>query len=245
MQGDTTIKRVLVTGGTRGIGEAIVRDFAAGGYEVVFSYRSEPALAEALAQELGDGGLKATAIHLDLNDAASLREAMARATAERGFDIVVHNAASHDDGAFYFMGEKQWETVIQASLNSFFYINKATLSWMIQQRWGRIITLASLSGEAGNRGQTNYAAAKGALIAATKSLAKEVARKGVLVNAVSPGLIKTRMTAELSIPDIKNLIPVGRMGRPDEVSKVVRFLASDDASYVNGAVIRVNGGLYT
>ena len=236
----------MVTGGTRGIGEAIVRDFAAlGGYEVVFTYRTDAALAQSLVNELAGGPVAVTAIPLDLNDAPGLGTKMAEATKHQGFYIVVHNAASTDDNAFYFMSERQWGSVIEACLNSFYYINKATLGWMIERRWGRIITLASLSGEAGNRGQTNYAAAKGALIAATKSLAKEVARKGVLVNAVSPGLIATRMTADVPFADIKHLVPVGRMGRPDEVAKVVRFLASDDASYVNGAVIRVNGGLYT
>ena len=234
-----------MTGGSRGIGEAIVKEFAADGHEVVFSYCNEAAPAEALAADLCARGAAVAAIALNLNDVAALRKAITVATAERGFDIVVHNAASTADSAFYFMSEEQWDSVIQASLNSFFHINKATLGWMIERRWGRIITLASVSGEAGNRGQANYAAAKGALIAASKSLAKEVARKGVLVNAVSPGLIATRMTAGLPLGDLKQMIPVGRMGRPEEVAKVVRFLASDDASYINGAVIRVNGGLYT
>jgi 3-oxoacyl-[acyl-carrier protein] reductase len=144
------------------------------------------------------------------------------------------------------MDEGQWSRVLDTSLNSLFYVNKLVLPGMVANRWGRIIALASISGEAGNRGQANYAAAKGALIATCKSLAKEVAGKGVLVNVVSPGLIETDMTKDLPIKDeLKRLIPVGRFGQPDEVAKVVRFLASDDASYINGAVIRVNGGLYT
>ncbi|RYF39985.1 MAG: SDR family oxidoreductase, partial [Cytophagaceae bacterium] len=185
-------------------------------------------------------------IPLDLSNRAQLKERMEESLAvDGGYDVVIHNAASNDDQAFYFMEEEQWNDVIQTSLNSFFYINKAVLPHMIGNRWGRIIVMASISGEAGQRGQTNYAAAKGALIAASKSLAREVARKGVLVNAVSPGLIETDMTAQLHLQDILPMIPVGRMGRADEVAKVALFLASDDASYINGTVMQVNGGLYT
>lgn len=216
-------------------------------HEVVFTYRQNKDLAQSLGTSLRDEGLKVSAIRLDLLDPAQIQAGIAQEIEARGgFDVLVHNAASTDDAAFFFMDEGQWSRVIGTSLNSLFYINKLCLPWMLEKRWGRIVGLASISGEAGNRGQANYAAAKGALIAACKSLAKELAGKGILVNVVSPGLIDTDMTKDLPIKDeLKRLIPLGRFGRPEEVAKVVRFLASDDASYVNGAVIRVNGGLYT
>jgi 3-oxoacyl-[acyl-carrier protein] reductase len=244
------MKRVLVTGGSRGIGAAIVREFAARkNYEVVFTYKGNQALADELAASIngsdGEPGT-VTAVPLDLNNIEQMKQMLAALTEDKGFDIVVHNAGSAEDGPFYFMNEDSWHHVTATALNSFYYINKACLEQMIASRFGRIITIVSISGESGNRGQVNYAAAKGALIAATKSLAKEVARKGVLVNAVSPGLIDTDMIKQLGpLEDIKNMIPMGRVGRPHEVAKVVTFLASDDASYINGEVIRVNGGLYT
>ncbi len=224
----------------------MVRAFhATGAHRVTFTYHKNLEKALALIEELGSPA-SVRAIPLDLGDKASLKAAMESLSAEEeGYDIVIHNAAVASDQAFYFLEEEQWENVIQTSLNSFFYINKAVLPHMIQKRWGRIIVMASVSGEAGQRGQSNYAAAKGAVIAASKSLAREVARKGILVNALSPGLIETDMTADLHVNEILPLIPVGRMGRADEVAKVAVFLASDDASYINGTVLQVNGGLYT
>jgi len=240
------MRHVFVTGGSRGIGAAIVRDLMArGSYQVTFTYQSRLDLAEALMDELGrPDHLRAVA--MDLRNKDSIRAALAKALGDGpGFDIVVHNAAYTADAPFFFLEEQDWESVIATSLNSFFHINKACLPHMIEKRWGRIIVMASVSGEAGQRGQTNYAAAKGALIAASKSLAREVARKGVLVNAVSPGLIETDMTHSIPVAEVLPMIPVGRFGKPEEVAKVVAFLASDDASYINGTVLQVNGGLYT
>ncbi len=219
--------------------------YRSGQYHVTFTYNKNVQKAQDLIEELGGGeGLKASP--MNLNDKASILSLMEELTAEsEGYDVIVHNAASTADQAFFFLEEEQWNDVIQASLNSFFYINKALLAHMIHKRWGRIIVMGSVSGESGQRGQSNYAAAKGALIAASKSLAKEVARKGVLVNAVSPGLIETDMTEGMALQELLPLIPVGRLGKADEVAKVVLFLASDDASYINGSVIQVNGGLYT
>lgn len=216
-------------------------------HEVVFTYRQNAELAQSLGTSMRDEGLKVSAIALDLLDPAQIEASVkAEIEARGGFDIVIHNAAQTEDAAFFFMDEGQWSRVLNTSLNSLFYLNKLCLPRMLEKRWGRIVALASISGEAGNRGQTNYAAAKGALISACKSLAKELAGKGILVNVVSPGLIDTDMTKDIPIKDeLKRMIPVGRFGKPEEVAKVVRFLSSDDASYVNGAVIRVNGGLYT
>ncbi|RYZ57982.1 MAG: SDR family oxidoreductase [Proteobacteria bacterium] len=224
----------------------MVRAFmATGKHAVTFTYNQNKAKAELLIEELGaPEGLKARP--MNLNDKVSIQTLMEELSREEeGYDIVIHNAASTHDQAFFFLEEDQWNDVIQASLNSFFYINKALLPNMIQNRWGRIIVMASISGEAGQRGQTNYSAAKGALIAASKSLAREVARKGVLVNAVSPGIIDTDMTQDLALEQILPMIPVGRVGKADEVAKAVLFLSSDDASYINGTVLQVNGGLYT
>jgi 3-oxoacyl-[acyl-carrier protein] reductase len=237
--------RALVTGGSRGIGKAVVYELAEMGMEVIFTYKQNSGAAAAIEQDLRQKDRRASGIQLDLADAASIAPTLESVVGEAGFDVVVHNAAVTADTAFYFMEEKQWTDVLDVSLNSFFHINKLCLPAMIERRSGRIITIASVSGESGNRGQVNYAAAKGALIAASKSLAREVAAKGVLVNTVSPGLIDTDMTKGLPQDMVKQMIPMGRFGRPEEVANVVGFLASDKASYINGAVLRVNGGLYT
>lgn len=241
----TEKKRALVTGGSRGIGMATVK-LLAPTHDVVFTYRSRETEAFELVEELRGQGLVVSALHVDLLESADMRATVEREIQAHGnFDIVIHNAAMTQDSAFFFMAEKEWSDVIQVSLNSFFVLNKLALPRMIEQRWGRIITLVSVAGEAGNRGQANYAAAKGALLGATKSLAREVAAKGVLVNAVSPGIIETDMTKALPVDELKKMIPQGRLGKPEEVASVIAFLASDAASYVNGAVIRVNGGFYT
>jgi 3-oxoacyl-[acyl-carrier protein] reductase len=182
---------------------------------------------------------------MDLNEPGSIESCVKAALDwQPGFDIVIHNAASKADGLFYFLEEKAFFEPIQLALNSFYHLNKAFLPHMIQQRWGRIILLASLAGETGQAGQTNYAAAKGALVAASKSLAREVARKGILVNCVSPGWISTDMTDTVVGPEQIKAIPVGRVGEPDEVAQVVGFLASNASSYINSTPIQVNGGLY-
>lgn len=234
-----------MTGGSRGIGKAIVERFCQDPENrVVFSYRKEAAAAAELRDRLGKDNV--LPVQMDLLDPKSIESALAEAESFcAGFDVVVHNAGFCQDTPFYFMEADQWQNVIQASLNSFYYINKAVLSHMLGQKAGRIIVLTSVSGEIGNRGQVNYSAAKGALISAAKALSKEVARKGVLVNLVSPGLIETDMTEDVPFARLREMVPVGRMGKPEEVAGVVSFLASADASYISGAVLRVNGGLCT
>jgi 3-oxoacyl-[acyl-carrier protein] reductase len=239
------MKRVFITGGNRGIGAALVRHFAAfPDHVVAFTYHQGASAADALIQDLNRAD-QVRAFPLNLQDPASINACLKQALDwQPGFDIVIHNAASKSDGLFYFLEEDAFFEPIQVALNSFYHLNKAFLPHMIQQRWGRIILLASLAGETGQAGQTNYAAAKGALIAASKSLAREVARKGILVNSVSPGWIATDMTDAVVGPDQIKAIPVGRIGQPEEVAQVVGFLASEASSYINGTTIQVNGGLY-
>ena len=244
------MKKVFISGGSRGIGAATVLAFAkTGGHEIIFSYSNNEEAAASVADAARDLGAKVSFVRMNLCDRSSIEEGIANIfQISQHLDIVVHNAGAVADSPLFFMEEDAWDKVTQLSLNSFFFLNKAFLAGMIERKWGRIICLASVSGEAGQRGQTNYAAAKGAIIAASKSLAKEVARKGVLVNVVSPGLIETDMTASLAFAnakDLKDLIPVGRYGRPEEVAHAILFLSSDQASYINGTVLQVNGGLYT
>lgn len=241
------MKRAFVTGGNRGIGKAIVQNLAIRhNMEIVFTYRSRESDAIKVVDELRFAGAKASTFQMDLLDPVTMKNKIDSEIAKNGpFDVVVHNAAIVADSAFYFMEEKMWNDVIQGSLNSFYIINKACLANMIEKRWGRIITISSVAGEAGNRGQTNYSAAKGAIISASKALGREVAGKGVLVNSVSPGLIETEMTKDVPHGEVMKLIPQGRFGKPEEVANVVGFLASEDSSYINGSVIKVNGGFYT
>jgi 3-oxoacyl-[acyl-carrier protein] reductase len=238
-------KKVLITGGTRGIGRALVDLFAHQEQtNIVFTYNKSEELAHKISSSYPEG--KVRGVFMDLLQPESIQAAMAQALKEvGGFDIVIHNAGFCADTPFYFMEDAQWQNVISASLNGFYHINKLTLPFMIGNRSGKVIVIASVSGETGNRGQVNYSAAKGALIAAAKALSKEVARSGVLVNVVSPGLIQTEMIEQVPLEHVVPLIPLGRVGKPEEVASVVGFLASDAASYMSGAVIRVNGGLYT
>lgn len=237
--------RVLVTGGSRGIGAAIVQAMSeTSDTQIAFTYNTNKSLAEEVIHASEGAQIECTT--MDLKDPSSIESAMTHLMKLwGGFDVVIHNAAICSDTPFMAMKPHQWQEVLNVSLNSFYYINQQVLPGMMLKKFGRIIPIVSVSGEMGNRGQVNYSAAKGALISATKALSKEVARKGILVNAVSPGLIETDMTADLTHLNIKQMIPVGRIGKPREVADVVRFLCSEQASYISGSVIQVNGGLYT
>ena len=205
----------LITGGSRGIGKATVeRAAASGAFDIVFTYRTEAEEAACLVEACRARDVRASALRVELLDADATKATVAAEIEENGgFDAVVHNAALTADTNFYFMDDSQWHDVLNASLNSFYILNKLALGHMIQHRWGRIVTLASVAGEMGNRGQVNYSAAKGALISATKALAREVVRaRGVLCNVVSPGIIETDMTKDM--PDMRKVIPQGRYGKP-------------------------------
>jgi 3-oxoacyl-[acyl-carrier protein] reductase len=232
-------RRALVTGGSGAIGAAISRRLAADGFEVVVHANRNLDAARALAQEIGG---QATAF--DVTDAAGCRAALEALLDAGSIQVIVNNAGIHDDAVFPGMKREQWNRVIDVSLNGFFNVTQPLVLPMIRTRWGRVVSITSITAEIGNRGQTNYAAAKGALHAASRSLARELGSRGVTVNCVSPGLIDTAMSAgAFDAAMIRELVPLQRAGRPEDVAGVVAFLASDAAGYITGQVLRVNGGM--
>jgi len=236
--------RVLVTGGSGGIGAAICRRFGAAGHFVYVHAHRNTAAAAALVSEITAAGGSAEAVHFDLTDAAATRAAAEKMLEAGPVQILVNNAGVHDDAAFPGMSAAQWHRVIDLSVNGFYNVTQPLMLPMIRTRWGRVISISSVTALAGNRGQVNYAAAKGALNAATKALSLEVASRGVTVNAVAPGIIATSMTdAAFDAAAIAEMVPMKRAGSPREVASLVAFLASDDAAYITGQVISINGGM--
>jgi 3-oxoacyl-[acyl-carrier protein] reductase len=236
--------RALVTGGSGGIGSAICRALSAQGHFVyVHAHRGMEA-AQSVASDIAGAGGSASAIQFDLTDAASTRNALDRIIEEGPIQILVNNAGIHDDAVFPGMSPQQWHRVIDVSINGFYNVTQPLMLPMIRTRWGRIISISSVTALLGNRGQVNYAAAKGALNAATKALSLEVASRGITVNAVAPGIISTDMTKLVfDATAIDNIVPMKRAGTPEEVASLVAFLASRQAAYITGQVISINGGM--
>ncbi|MEO6322712.1 MAG: 3-oxoacyl-ACP reductase FabG [Polaromonas sp.] len=237
-------KRALVTGGSGGIGSAICRQLAADGFHVIVHANHRLEAARTLVAQIQAAGGQAQAQAFDVTDSAATAAALDLLLADGPIQVVVNNAGIHDDAIFPGMQLRQWQQVIDVSLNGFFHVTQPLMMPMIRTRWGRIITITSVAAVAGNRGQVNYAAAKGALHSATKSLALEVASRGITVNAVAPGIITTPMSQDsFDATAIAQLVPMKRAGRPEEVADLVSFLASERAAYISGQVISINGGM--
>lgn len=236
-------KVALVTGGSRGIGKACALELAKAGYDVVINYVGNEEAAAQTVSELKALGSNAYAAKFDVTNKEAVEAGVAEVMAKFGkIDVLVNNAGITRDGLFIRMTPENWEAVINTNLNSAFYVSNPVVKIMMKQRSGAIINMASISGVFGNAGQANYSAAKAGLIGMTKALAKELASRGIRVNAVAPGFIKTDMTKDLNLEGIEEHIPLKRLGEVEDIAKAVKFLA-EDASYVTGQVLQVDGGL--
>ncbi|MCB0536921.1 MAG: 3-oxoacyl-ACP reductase FabG [Chitinophagales bacterium] len=241
-------KVAFITGGSRGIGKACSIELAKKGYDILLNYKNNDTAAKETKKEVEALGVACELLKMDVSDKKDIESKLTNwldTNKDKTIEVLVNNAGIKQDNLMIWLTDENWESVINTSLNSFFYITRLLIKGMVANKFGRIINMVSLSGVKGMAGQTNYAAAKGGVIAATKSLAQELGRRNITVNAVAPGFIKTDMTEDIDESNYKNHIPLKRFGKVEEVSALVGFLASKEASYITGEVINVNGGLYT
>jgi 3-oxoacyl-[acyl-carrier protein] reductase len=242
------MKYALVTGGSRGIGRAVCVKLAEEGYRILINYKSNETEALKTLSLIREKGSDGELMKFDVSDKASVDATLGgwvEQNKDKVIEVLVNNAGIRQDTLMIWMSEEQWHNVISSSLDGFYYVTRLVISGMLTKKYGRIVNVVSLSGLKGMPGQTNYSAAKAGVIGATKALAQEVARRGVTVNAVAPGFIRTDMTQDLKEEDLKSLIPMQRFGLPEEVAEAIIFLASPKASYITGTVLSINGGLYS
>jgi 3-oxoacyl-[acyl-carrier protein] reductase len=239
-----TQKRALVTGGSGAIGSAIAERLAADGYAVIVHAHRHSELAEQVVEKILANSGSASSVSIDITDGGATRHALEALLKDGPIQVVINNAGLHDDAPMAGMTSEQWTKVIDLSLNGFFHVTQPLLLPMIGTRWGRIVSISSLAGVIGNRGQANYAAAKAGLHGASKSLAIELASRGITVNVVAPGLIESPATRDsFKSEQVEALVPMKRVGTPDEVAALVSFLASTEAGYITGQIIGINGGM--
>jgi 3-oxoacyl-[acyl-carrier protein] reductase len=238
------IKVALVTGASRGIGGAVAVELATARYYVIINYKSNDQAAAASLERVREAGGDGEIMKFDVADSAETEGAIEDIVKRFPvIDVLVNNAGITADNLFLMMSESEWDSVIATTLKGFYNMTKPVLKRMLRQKKGSVVSISSAAALMGNKGQANYAAAKAGIIGASRSIAAEVAKKGIRVNVVAPGLIETDMIKDAPLEMIRSIIPMGRIGRPEEVARVVRFLCSDDASYITGQVISVNGGL--
>jgi 3-oxoacyl-[acyl-carrier protein] reductase len=243
------MKCALITGGSRGIGSAICQKLAAdGNYHIIINYQSNQAAAEETLQKVKEAGATGEIIKFNVADADEVKAVLTQwqeANPDAVVEVIVNNAGITRDGLFMWMSNDDWTQVINTSLNGFYNVTSFLIQKMLRNKYGRIINMVSVSGVKGTPGQTNYSAAKGAVVAATKALAQEVAKRNITVNAVAPGFIRTDMTSQLDEKELVKMVPANRFGEAEEVAELVGFLASKKAGYITGEVININGGIYS
>jgi 3-oxoacyl-[acyl-carrier protein] reductase len=242
------VKYALVTGGSRGIGRAVCLKLAAEGYHILINYKTNETEANKTLELIRQAGSDGQLLKFDVGNKQDVDGILGKwieDNKEKIIEVLVNNAGIRQDTLLMWMTEEQWRAVLGSSLDAFYYVTRLVINGMLIKRFGRIVNIVSLSGLKGMPGQTNYSAAKAGVIGATKALAQEVARRGVTVNAVAPGFIKTDMTQDLKEADLKSLIPMQRFGEAEEVADAVMFFASAKASYITGEVLNINGGLYS